>query len=131
MDELRAIRAYRETQHTNRLLVARSTEHALTLLRAFSNGLRFGLVLLDMHAPRLGAADLLRRIRKDPLIHDTSVVILAPPNQPEDSIEAVAENADGWAKKPETTAEFCSLLNGLLERYLGVRSKATCKEAGR
>jgi CheY-like chemotaxis protein len=131
VDELRAVRAYQETQHTNRLLVARTTEHAMTLLKACANGLRFGLVLLDMHAPRFGAVDLLRRIRKDPHVGQVPVIVMAPPHEKDEIVTAISGQADAWVKKPDTQAEYCSLLERLLDTYLGLRSKGTCQERGR
>jgi CheY-like chemotaxis protein len=128
-DEMRAVRAYQETGHTNRLLVARTAEHAMTLLKACSKGLRFGLVLIDLYAPRLGAADLIRRIRREPGLMDVPLVVLAPENVNEQSLCGVAGDATTWARKPSNRAEYCTLLDRLVQAFLGVRSKSACKEA--
>jgi CheY-like chemotaxis protein len=126
-DEIRAVRAYQETGHTNRLLVARTAEHALTLLKACSKGLRFGLVLIDLYAPRLGAADLIKKIRREPALGQVPLVVLAPQTATDQNLCGVGD-ANTWARKPATRSEYCHLLDRLMQAFLGVRSKNSCKE---
>ncbi|MEZ0327302.1 MAG: hypothetical protein ACAH95_15500, partial [Fimbriimonas sp.] len=130
-DEMRAVRAYQETGHTNRLLVARTAEHAMTLLKACSKGLRFGLVLVDLYAPRFGAADLIKRIRREPTLSEVPVVVLAPENVNEESLCTLSEDANTWARKPSSRTEYCNLLDKLVHAFLGVASKGLCKEPAR
>ncbi len=127
-DEIRAVKAYQETLHTNRLLVARTAEHAMTLLKASSKGLRFGLVLVDLYAPRLGAVDLIGRIRKEPVLEQVPVVVLAPENVEEQNVRTLSQDANTWARKPVSRTEYCHLLDGLVQAFLGVASKRGCKE---
>lgn len=129
VDEMRAVRGYQDTGHSNRLLVARTAEHAMTLLRACAKGLRFGLVLLDMHAPRFGAADLIRRIRKDPHVADVPVVVLAPPHEPEPEIQVAAAGANTWIRRPVNTHEYRHMLDRLVRLFLGKKAAAVEKNA--
>ena len=128
-DEMDAVRAYEETGHTNRLLVARTAENALTLLKACSRGLRFGLVLVDLYTPRLGTPDLVRRIRRESSLSDIPVVVLAPDHVSERQLCTLADVANSWARKPSTRMEYCHLLNRLIQVFLGVTTKNACGKA--
>ncbi len=121
-DEMRAVRAYQETGHSNRLLVARTAEHAMTLLKACSKGLRFGLVLVDLYAPRFGAADLIKRIKREPALAKVPLVVLAPENVREQNLDSVSD-ATTWAHKPVNRTEYCHLLDRLVKAFLGGSGK--------
>jgi CheY-like chemotaxis protein len=125
---MRAVRAYEDSGHPNRLLVARTAEHAMTLLKACGRGLRFGLVMVDLYAPLFGGADLIRRIRKDPELRETPIVVLAPEHETDDFICEAASQANTWVRRPTSHAAFCRLIDKVMHAFLGLKSKGTCQE---
>jgi CheY-like chemotaxis protein len=117
-DEARIVRAYSQTAHRNRMIVARTAENALTLLRACANGLRFGLVLLDLHVPRFGAVDLIQRIRKDRQIAETPLVVMAPSSITEEDLIPASNVADCVFRRPERTPDLSRLLDGIVKFFM-------------
>lgn len=117
-EEDRIVHAFEKTGRRNRLLVARTAENAMTLLRACARGLAFRLVLLDAHLPRLGAGEFLRHLRKDPTICGTPVVVMGRPDDADEVLQKEGRGAEEWVRKPARIDELKELLNHLLERWI-------------
>lgn len=58
------------------------------------------LVLLDLNMPRMSGWDVLREIKKDPKLHDVSVVIFSSSANPADTLQALENGADLFVSKP-------------------------------
>ena len=129
VDEARTIKAYSETGIKNRLLVARTAENALTLLRACARGLRFRLVLLDMHIPGMGARNLLKRIREDHTIKDVPVVVMSNHHETDEEVEVVAAQADSWVRRPTEHKPLVTLLDRVIRFFLMKDRKEAAEKA--
>jgi CheY-like chemotaxis protein len=114
-DEERLVRAYERTGHRSRLLVARTTENALTLLRACAKGIRFKLIVLDLHIPRCGAFEFITRLRRDPLIADTPVALLIPPETASTEMIAHLNGMLAFITKTRDAPSLIDLWNEVLE----------------
>ncbi len=119
--ETQVLRAYQQTGHKNRILVARSGEHALTLLRGCHKGLAFGLVLLDLYVPRHGGCAVLEAIRRDRGISKVPVVLMCERNEDNDEMQRCSHLANTWVKKPSVGAEWTHLLDRLVSFWLDRR----------
>lgn len=122
-DEERMLRAYDRTDHRNRMLVARTAENALTLLRACADGIRFKLVLVDLHVPHFGAPDFLRRLRRDPKVKNTPVVVLTPEDTTDEDGKQLSVGADAWVRKTREPKNLQTLLDRIVQRFIPSRQR--------
>ncbi len=122
-EEVRIVRAYQESGRRNRLIVARTTESALTILRACANGIKFKLVFLDFHIPRFGAADFLRRLRRDPKISDTPVVLMTPEKISEEDGGDIGANADCWFRKTKEPKALQKILDHFVDMFTTAKGR--------
>ncbi|HMJ10186.1 MAG TPA: response regulator, partial [Polyangiaceae bacterium] len=78
---------------------AADAEQALTVLRrAAAGGVRFDIILLDMHMPKIDGAELARRISRDDRIAAPMVLLTSIVDQTRE--ELVAAGIRAWLSKP-------------------------------
>jgi CheY-like chemotaxis protein len=78
------------------------------------------LVLLDMHLPLIGGAEVLRRIKADPATAGTSVVVLSGVADAETIRQTRHDGADGYLTKPFDVRELLDLTDRLLVAHVQV-----------
>lgn len=95
-----------------------SGKEALNLLKSFEELSKpFQLVLLDMQMPEMDGEEVLSRIKSDPALHDTTVIILTSMGQRGDAARLEAMGCSGYLLKPVRQNElFGALLNVLGRR---------------
>jgi two-component system response regulator len=78
-DEALTIRALRRNNVRNELIVARDGAEALEYLFPVYGGAVTlpGLILLDLHLPKVGGLEVLRRIREDERTQIVPVIVLS------------------------------------------------------
>ena len=74
------------------------------------------VVLLDVEMPRLDGFEVCRRIREDPALVRTWVVMLTANGRPADELRALEAGADRYVTKPFNDDEVVGLLEELLAR---------------
>ena len=74
------------------------------------------VVLLDVEMPRLDGFEVCRRIRADPALAGTYVVMLTGNGQQADELRALEAGADRYVTKPFNDDAVVGLLAELLER---------------
>jgi two-component system alkaline phosphatase synthesis response regulator PhoP len=74
------------------------------------------VVLLDVEMPRLDGFEVCRRIREDPALAGTHVVMLTANGQKADELRALEAGADRYVTKPFNDDAVVELLTELLER---------------
>ena len=74
------------------------------------------VVLLDVEMPKLDGFEVCRRIRADPTLAATYVVMLTANGQQEDEARALAAGADRYVTKPFDDDAVVELLTELLGR---------------
>ncbi|HJL14376.1 MAG TPA: response regulator [Sandaracinaceae bacterium LLY-WYZ-13_1] len=99
-----------------RIHTARDGVEALAVLR--SGRPLPGLILLDLHMPRMNGRELLTELRGDPVLRAVPVVVLSGATDPAELREAGAD-AQGCLRKPDGFDEMRQLLAALERRWLG------------
>jgi two-component system, response regulator len=103
----------------NRIQVARDGEEALDIL--FCHGEHAGrrlasrprLILLDLKLPKVDGLEVLRRLREDPVMSGTPVVILTSSKLDRDMIQSYNLGANSYIQKPVSFDEFRSTIKEL------------------
>lgn len=73
----------------------------------------YRLVLLDVHMPRMDGLEFLRKLRADPVLKPTVVVMLSTSNETHDKVEALSLNVAGYLLKSANFATFVEQLKTL------------------
>ncbi len=90
----------------------------MTLLRACAKGLKFKLVLMDLHLPRMGAKALISKIRKEPKIADTPVVLMANHHETDAEVQEQAVQANTWVRRPDEHSKLTLLIDRIVRFFL-------------
>lgn len=118
-DELLTVRALRDNNITNEIVVAHDGVEALDYL--YATGTYDGrdkadlpqVVLLDLKLPRIDGHDVLRRIRADDLTALLPVVILTSSREEQDLLKGYREGANSFIVKPVEFGEFTEAVRRL------------------
>lgn len=94
-----------------------SGKEALNILKSFTElNKPFQLVLLDMQMPEMDGEEVLSRIKSDPALHDTTVIILTSMGQRGDAARLEAMGCNGYLLKPVRQKELFGALLNILGR---------------
>ena len=110
VDVMNVRRAFDKNHITNPLFVASNGLEGLEKLRSGEVPQGRRIVLLDLNMPRMNGIEFLRRLRSDPALAATPVIVLTTSNNDHDKIEAYNLNVAGYLVKPVTFAEFSELM---------------------
>ncbi len=119
VDQEAVRRAFQRHRIENPIHVANDGVDALDCLRGAAGREQLPrpyLILLDLNMPRLGGIETLRRLRADPVLHDSIVFILTTSKRDEDIVASYDLNVAGYVLKSEVGAEFARLVR-LLDHY--------------
>lgn len=115
-DEALAIRAFKKSNMSNEIVVARDGEQALNYLfdkqRLDAKELP-SVVLLDLNLPKIDGLEVLRQIRSNPSTKRLPVVILTSSKHEEDLIEGYNLGANSYVRKPVDFNEFVTAVSQL------------------
>jgi two-component system response regulator len=111
-DEVLTLRALKQNQIKNSIVVARDGGEALDYL--FGRGIHAGrdtaaepeLILLDLKLPKIDGIEVLRRIRADERTNLIPVVILTSSKEERDLIDGYKNGANSYIRKPVDFAQF-------------------------
>ncbi|KAB8319272.1 MULTISPECIES: response regulator [Nostocales] len=121
VDVMNVKRAFKKVNINNPLYVATNGIEALAMLRS-KNGeppevpVERRLILLDLNMPKMGGIEFLQKLRSDPQLKPTPVVVMTTSNQDKDRVEAYNLNVAGYILKPVTFANFIELM-ATLNKY--------------
>src|SRR4029079_8860978 len=118
-DEVLTVRALRDNNITNDIVVAHDGVEALDYL--FGTGTYEGrdknelpqVVLLDLKLPRIDGHDVLRRIRSEDLTALLPVVILTSSREEHDLLKGYREGANSFIVKPVEFGAFTEAVRRL------------------
>jgi two-component system response regulator len=105
-DEELTLRALRSSKVANEVVVVRDGQEAVDYLFGSTAGAESNvreppaLVLLDLKLPKLSGIDVLRRIRAEPTMRLTPVVIMTSSNEEEDVLNSYESGANSYVRKP-------------------------------
>jgi len=118
-DELLTVRALKNSNIANELLVARDGEEALNLLLGSADGSvrpleqRPSVVLLDLKLPKVDGIEVLKRMRAHDRTRLLPVVILTSSREEEDVLNGYRFGANGYVRKPVDFIEFSEAVKTL------------------
>ena len=121
VDVMNVKRALKKVNINNPLYVATNGIEALAMLGS-KNGeppevpVERRLILLDLNMPKMGGIEFLQKLRSDPQLKPTPVVVMTTSNQDKDRVEAYNLNVAGYILKPVTFANFIELM-ATLNKY--------------
>lgn len=110
-DEKLAVRALKQGNIANEIVVARNGEEALNLL--FHLDPLPSVVLLDLKLPKIDGLEVLRRIRNHPTTRLLPVVILTSSSEDRDIIESYNLGANSYVRKPVEFSQFTKAVHQL------------------
>jgi two-component system response regulator len=122
-DELMTREAFEDNKISNRLHVARDGEEALDFLYrrgAHADAPRMDLILLDLNLPKYDGRQILEKIRSDPELTHTPVVILTTSSSEEDILRSYKLHANAFVTKPVDVNQFISAVRQIDDFFLSV-----------
>ena len=122
-DELMTREAFEENRIGNRLHVARDGEEALDFLYQrgeHAQAPRMDLILLDLNLPKYDGRQVLEKIRSDPELTHTPVVILTTSSSEEDIMRSYKLHANAFVTKPVDVNQFIAAVRQIDEFFLTV-----------
>jgi CheY-like chemotaxis protein len=122
-DELMTREAFEENRIGNRLHVARDGEEALDFLYqrgSHAQAPRVDLILLDLNLPKYDGRQVLERIRSDPELTHTPVVILTTSSSEEDIMRSYKLHANAFVTKPVDVNRFIAAVRQIDQFFLTV-----------
>lgn len=93
-----------------RVVVAADGEEALAAAQAE----RPDLILLDVNLPGLSGLEVCRRLRADPQMHETRIVMLTAAAQRDDVERGRAAGADEYLTKPFSPVRLLTLVDTII-----------------
>lgn len=118
-DELLTLRALRNNNISNEIVVARDGSEALDYLlcsgaHAERNGEELPhLMLLDLRLPKVDGLQVLQRIRAEPRLRLLPVVVLTSSDEERDIVESYELGANSYVRKPVSFGEFMEAVRQL------------------
>ena len=118
-DEALTLRAFRKSNLTNEVVVARDGVEALDYL--FGTGIYAGrdvvetpqLILLDLKLPKIDGLEVLQRIRQDERTRMLPVVVLTSSKEQEDLVRSYSLGANSYIRKPVDFNQFVQAVQQL------------------
>lgn len=108
-DEALTLRAFKNSNIANEVVVARDGAEAIEFLLGTTRGDSCRLpelVLLDLNLPKVNGFEVLKRIRADSMTHTLPVVILTTSDEDRDLVESYKLGANSYVRKPVDFEDF-------------------------
>lgn len=83
-------------------------------------GAQLKLILLDLKLPKIHGLEVLRRLKEDPVTHNTPVVVFTSSREDCDVDEAYRLGANSYLVKPVDFESFSTLIQSLDNYWLGL-----------
>jgi CheY-like chemotaxis protein len=122
-DELMTREAFADNKIGNRLHVVRDGEEALDFLYRrgeHAEAPKVDLILLDLNLPKYDGRQVLERIRADPELTHTPVVVLTTSSSEEDILRSYKLHANAYVTKPVDVNQFVAAVRQIDEFFLSV-----------
>ncbi|BAU64684.1 response regulator [Stanieria sp. NIES-3757] len=118
VDVMNVRRAFKKNHIANPLYVAQNGLEALDMLRSHDNQPPVvpktrRLILLDLNMPKMNGLEFLHKLREDPELKPTPVIVMTTSDEDKDRIEAYNLNVAGYIVKPVTFGNFAEVMSTL------------------
>ncbi|MCB0918065.1 MAG: response regulator [Actinobacteria bacterium] len=123
LDVRMMLRAAKKLKLDNHIATVENGEAALKYLRReppYEDARAADLVLLDLNMPGLTGYDVLARIKADPELENTRVVILTSSSADADVLKSYAEGASAFITKPFDPADWIQIVDALDEFWISL-----------
>jgi len=113
--------AFKEGRVANRLEVVSDGVEALRYLRRegpHAEALRPDLILLDLNLPKMDGREVLEKIKTDPQLKRTPVVVLTTSNAEDDIVRTYDLHANCYITKPVDFENFVGVVRSIDEFWL-------------
>ncbi len=125
-DEALLLRALKKTGVTNPIVTIKDGLEALQYLLTFGK-YEFrnaedmpAVVLIDLHLPKMGGLDVLRRMRGDYRTKLVPVVIFTSSNEEQDLINGYSLGANSYVRKPVDFTKFAKTVDQLVTYWVAL-----------
>jgi chemotaxis family two-component system response regulator Rcp1 len=116
--------ALKDARVYNELHVARNGQAALDFLQAKNGlnpqGIKPGLILLDLYMPILGGLEVLAEIKKDSRLRTIPVVVMTSSQEEEDVVRAYELQANCYVTKPVDFEQLTKVVKTIENFWLTV-----------
>lgn len=112
-DEALTIRALRNSNIANRVIIAHDGVEAVNILFGGEDPPLPELVLLDLNLPKMNGFEVLKRIRSEERTRTLPVVILTTSDEDRDLVEGYKLGANSYVRKPVNFEEFSKAVKQL------------------
>ena len=122
-DEALTLRAFKKSNISNEVVVARDGAEALAYLFPGDgdgdgdgdghDAPRPALILLDLNLPKVGGLEVLRRMQADARTRLIPVVVLTSSKLEEDILDSYRSGANAYVRKPVKFSEFAEAVRAL------------------
>ena len=116
-DEALTLRAFKKSNISNEVVVARDGAEALAYLFPVDGaGLDApcpALILLDLNLPKVGGLEILRRMQADARTQLIPVVVLTSSKLEEDILDSYRSGANAYVRKPVKFADFADAVRAV------------------
>jgi CheY-like chemotaxis protein len=113
VDVMNVERALLKNKLSNPLFVASNGLEALQMLRDGTVPGSRRLILLDLNMPKMNGIEFLGALRADPVLADSTVIVLTTSNDDKDKLAAYNLHVAGYLLKPVTFQSFVELMAAL------------------
>lgn len=114
-DEPPVVQLVRVTLEDQRVRVLEAPDGRTAV--ALATGERPALIFLDVQLPDLSGLEVCRRLRREPALAATRIVMLTAAAQQEDVARGLAAGADHYLTKPFSPVHLLTLVEKLLPRH--------------
>jgi two-component system response regulator len=118
-DEALTLRAFKQNNILNEVVVARDGSEALDYLFAEGNhagrdtGVMPEVILLDLKLPKIDGLEVLKRLRADARTHLLPIVILTSSDEQADIVASYDLGANSYIRKPVDFVQFSQAVRQL------------------
>jgi len=120
-DIVLTVEALKEAKITNKVVVVRDGEEALSYLHRegrFENIDLPDIIFLDINLPRIDGKEVLSRIKNDDKLKFIPVVILTTSDSDKDIMDSYANHANCYITKPVDFHKFIQVINMIKDFWI-------------
>ena len=115
------LRAFKKARMTNNVIVTRDGKEGLDYLRDSADDATRrlpGLVLLDLHLPKLSGHEVLKAIKSDEVLARIPVIMLTASTREEDVVSSYDLGVNTFISKPVQFTEFMKVVGTIQEYWI-------------